>query len=96
MAADANAVDGLDVEVREVENSLFGSAITVSGLMSGKDIERTLRELDVDVAVLPRSAFGWEGARTLDEWTVDQLRESTGVEIRLGRTAAELIEATVL
>lgn len=94
MAADANAVDGLTVEVREIENSLFGSAITVSGLMSGRDIDRTLRELDVDVAVLPRSAFGWEGARTLDEWTVDQLRESTGVEIRLGRTASELIEAT--
>jgi putative radical SAM enzyme (TIGR03279 family) len=95
MVTDANAVTGLTVDVREVDNSLFGSAITVSGLMSGRDIERTLRELDVDVAVLPRSAFGWEGARTLDEWTVDRLRASTGVEIRLGRTAVELIEATV-
>jgi putative radical SAM enzyme (TIGR03279 family) len=95
MAVDANTVDGLTVEVRQVENSLFGSAITVSGLMSGRDIERTVQGLAVDVAVLPRSAFGFEGERTLDEWTLDQIRASTGVDIRLGRSAADLIEATL-
>ncbi len=46
----------------------------------------------VDLAILPRSAFGFEGARTLDEWTPDSLEEATGVPIRVGRTAADLVE----
>jgi len=95
MAADAAMVDGLDVVVREVDNSLFGSAITVSGLMSGRDMVRVLKTVDVERAVLPRSAFGFEGERTLDEWTVDEIAQETGISVRLGRTARELIEATV-
>ena len=95
MASDAAAVDGLEVVVHEVENSLFGAAITVSGLMSGRDMVRALGQVDVERAVLPRSAFGFEGQRTLDEWTVEQIAAETGVSLRLGRTASELIESTV-
>jgi len=95
MAADAAAVDGLEVVVHEVDNSLFGAAITVSGLMSGRDMVRALRLLDVERAVVPRSAFGFEGQRTLDEWTVEQIAAESGVSVRLGRTASELIECTV-
>ncbi|MCC6173668.1 MAG: DUF512 domain-containing protein [Chloroflexi bacterium] len=92
MAEECRRIEGLEVEVRVVENTLFGSAITVSGLMSGQDIARTLRAGAVDLAILPRSAFGFEGARTLDEWTPDSLEEATGVPIRVGRTAADLVE----
>jgi len=91
MADEANAVPGLTVEVRVVENTLFGSSITVSGLMSGRDIVQVLRAGPTDLAVLPRNAFGFEGARTLDEYSVDDLEEQTGVPIALGRTAAELV-----
>src|SRR5690606_38953658 len=91
MAEEANAVPGLTVDVRVVENTLFGSSITVSGLMSGRDIVRVLRDTSADLAVLPRNAFGFDGARTLDEFSVDDLEEQTGVQITLGRTAAELV-----
>jgi putative radical SAM enzyme (TIGR03279 family) len=91
MAEEANQVDGLSVEVRVVENTLFGSSITVSGLMSGRDIVRVLGERPADRAVLPRSAFGFEGERTLDEWTVSDLERETGIEVVLGRTAADLV-----
>jgi NifB/MoaA-like Fe-S oxidoreductase len=91
MAEEAAQVDGLSVEVRVVENTLFGSSITVSGLMSGRDIARVLGDGPADLAVLPRNAFGFEGERTLDEWTVAALEEQTGVPIRLGRTAADLV-----
>jgi NifB/MoaA-like Fe-S oxidoreductase len=91
MAEEAAQVAGLTVEVRVVENTLFGSSITVSGLMSGRDIARVLREGPADLVVLPRNAFGFEGERTLDEWTVEALEQETGVPIRLGRTAADLV-----
>jgi NifB/MoaA-like Fe-S oxidoreductase len=95
MASEAAHVEGLTVEVREVENTLFGSAITVSGLMTGRDVVRTLQEASADLAVLPRSAFGYEGSRTIDDWTVADLERETGIPIRLGRTAADLVSATI-
>ena len=94
IAADFRAVENLGVDVRVVNNTLFGSAISVSGLMSGRDIVRTLAERPVDLAVLPRSAFGFEGEKTLDDWTVEQIERESGVPIRLGRTAADLLALT--
>jgi putative radical SAM enzyme (TIGR03279 family) len=91
MAEEAASVEGLSVQVRVVENTLFGSSITVSGLMSGRDIIRVLREGPADLAVLPRNAFGFEGDRTLDDWSVEAIEQETGVPIRLGGTAADLI-----
>jgi NifB/MoaA-like Fe-S oxidoreductase len=91
MAEEAARVEGLAVEVRVVANTLFGSSITVSGLMSGRDIVRVLKEGPADLAVLPLNAFGFEGERTLDEWTVDEIERETGVPIKLGRTAADLV-----
>jgi putative radical SAM enzyme (TIGR03279 family) len=95
MATEAARVDGLTVDVREVVNTLFGSSITVSGLMSGRDVVRVLQEGPADLAVLPRAAFGFEGERTLDEWTVGEIEQASGVPIRLGRTAGDLVTLSV-
>jgi putative radical SAM enzyme (TIGR03279 family) len=95
MAVEANRVGQLSVQVHAVRNSLFGSAIGVSGLMSGRDAAAVLTGLDVDRAVLPRTAFGYEGERTLDEWTVEMLEEACGVQVCLGRTASDLVNLTV-
>ena len=52
---------------------------------------RVLKDGPADLAVLPRAAFGFEGERTLDEWTVGEIERETGVSMRLGRTAADLV-----
>ena len=91
MAEEARGVVGLNVDVRVVENTLFGSSITVSGLMSGRDIVRVIQERPTGLAILPRNAFGFEGERTLDEWTVEAIEQETGVRVTLGRTAADLV-----
>ncbi|MFN8521943.1 MAG: DUF512 domain-containing protein [Chloroflexota bacterium] len=95
MARDTEEVAGLDVTVKPVVNTLFGSAVGVSGLMSGADAAAALSGLDVDCAVLPRNAFGFEGERTLDDWTVARIEAESGRTVRLARTAAELIDATI-
>jgi putative radical SAM enzyme (TIGR03279 family) len=95
MARDINRVENLSVEARVVENTLFGEAISVSGLMSGRDAVTALSNAQADIAVLPRSAFGHEGTRTLDDWTVGDIERAAGTEVRLAQSASELIRCTV-
>jgi hypothetical protein len=59
--------------------------------MSGRDIVRVLHEAPSDLAILPRNAFGFEGDRTLDDWSVEAIEQEAGVPLRLGRTAADLV-----
>lgn len=95
MALDMNRVENLHVQVRVVENRLFGSSIGVSGLMAGRDAVAALSSMTVNRAVMPRSAFGYDGERTLDEWTVPAIERASGVPIVLGTTAGDLIVATL-
>src|SRR5262249_38067908 len=95
MVADLQAVRGLNLELLPVPNDFFGGAISVSGLLAGQDILKHLRPLQADVAILPRSAFGFEGRQTLDGWTVEDLAHQSGLRILLAQTAKELLTATV-
>jgi NifB/MoaA-like Fe-S oxidoreductase len=95
MAADLAAVAGLSVEVLEVPNALFGPGVTVSGLLAGRDIVEQLRGSSASLAVLPRSAFGFEGRETLDGWTVEQVARLAGRPVVLAGGAAELLDATL-
>jgi len=95
MALDLRAVGSLEVEVLSIPNDFFGGAISVSGLLAGRDIVKHLRGRQADVTILPRSAFGFEGRQTLDGWTVDNIARQSGLRILLAQTADELLRATV-
>ena len=95
MAKEASLVDGLTVEVVVVENSLFGESVTVSGLLAGRDLQQALRAGTWDVAVVPRTAFGFEGRQTLDGLTLEELRAAVQYPVIAAATARELLEATV-
>lgn len=94
MARDLRGVAGLSVAVRSVENSLFGGAIGVSGLLAGRDVAAALAGEAADRIVVPRAMFGHTGARTLDEWTVEDLERALGCQVRSAGSAAELLGAT--
>jgi NifB/MoaA-like Fe-S oxidoreductase len=80
---DVNAETGAQIEVRGIENRLFGPDITVSGLLSGKCILEEFGEERTDAPLfLPRSMFDERGVLTLDDVTLPQLAE------RLGRPIA--------
>src|SRR5262249_44196298 len=61
--------------VEVVDNEFFGSQVTVSGLLSGADMVRTLRALspEFEEIVLPRGPFGFDGRQTLDGFTPDEV-----------------------
>ena len=59
-------VDGLDVQVVAVENALFGSVVTVSGLLNFKSLSATLGPLAArgeigDLVLLPPDVVNFEG-----------------------------------
>lgn len=95
MAAELAGVAGLEVCVLEAPSAFFGGSIAVSGLLTGRDVLEALRGERIARAVLPRSAFGFDGSRTLDEWTPEALARESGVAIHLALRADELLAATV-
>jgi putative radical SAM enzyme (TIGR03279 family) len=95
VASDLAGVRGLDLAVIEVPNDLFGGGVTVSGLLAGQDMARRLEGGGHDLAVLPRSAFGFEGRQTIDDWTPDQIAQTAAVRVALASTTSELVEATL-
>jgi len=95
MAADLAAVENLVVTVLDVTNDFFGGGVSVSGLLTGQDVVASLGATPCDLAVLPRSAFGYDGRQTLDGWTTAAIERESGVRVVLATAAAELLELTL-
>ena len=72
---------GIKINVYEIENRFFGKEITVSGLLTGKDISEQLEGKDLgDRLLLPSSALRREGDIFLDDMTTQELSEKLGIE----------------
>ena len=86
---------GLNIDVYEVKNRLFGESITVSGLITGGDIVHTLKGKEkADEIIIPPNCLRAEGDMFLDDMTVSQLEEMTGMKVRQnGSSGAELLSA---
>ncbi len=70
------AFDGLNINVYKIKNNFFGEQITVSGLLTGKDISEQLKGLSLGEELLfPASALRSEGDVFLDDMTPEQLSE---------------------
>ena len=79
--------------VQVVDNTYFGHEVTVSGLLTGVDLIRTLRDLPADVqdVVLPRGPFGFDGRCTLDGVSAEQVGDAHPGRVHLASTPAELL-----
>ncbi len=76
------ALPGLSLEVRGLENRLFGAGITVSGLLPGAELlaGRALLPADIDVLVLPPNTLNAKG-RFLDDLSLEEFRERAGLPV---------------
>jgi putative radical SAM enzyme (TIGR03279 family) len=93
LGEDFAASTGISVTVRAVENTFFGPRVNVSGLLTSGDIERQLRGADLgDLAVLPRYALDYTGARFLDDRTPAQLQATLGVPLAFASTLREILQ----
>lgn len=93
LVADMNAETGAQIDVRAVENRLFGPDITVAGLLSGKCIlEEFAGEHNDTPLFLPRSMFDEQGFRTIDDMTLPQLSQILGRPIAPASQIREVVE----
>lgn len=85
-------VPGLDIEVLAVENNFFGPLITVAGLLVGKDISDALEKYEAGdkiTAILPSVTLKAGEEVFLDDLTVEEIQESTGIEIKVVENSAK-------
>jgi len=75
-------VPGLTVTVREIENRFFGPEITVSGLLTGKDMAEQLAGRDLgDAVLISACALRAEGDLFLCGMTPRELAKKLGVPV---------------
>jgi putative radical SAM enzyme (TIGR03279 family) len=93
LVADVNAETGAEIEVRAVENRLFGPDITVSGLLSGKCLLEEFGGERTDAPLfLPRSMFDERGLVTVDDMTLPALSQQLGRTIAPASQLLEVIQ----
>jgi len=95
----AERINGLcskiHVQVYKIVNNFFGESITVSGLLTGKDIcEQLAGKLDCDEIILPRQALRREELDFLCGMKLSELEKTLGVRARLaGSDGFEFVDA---
>ncbi len=73
----------IHIEVVAIENTFFGGAITVAGLLTGKDILRGFEKgIDADALLLPSVLVNTDGV-LLDDMTPQDLQEALGIPVHL-------------
>ena len=83
-------VEGLEVEVYKIINNFFGETITVSGLLTGKDISEQLvgKELG-ELLLFPENALRAGEDIFLDDMTPEELSKRLGVAVAPSRNSGE-------
>ena len=77
-----NEIPGVSVEVVPVTNRVFGSSVSVSGLLTGRDIIDQLKGRDLGSSVwLTHRILNDDGIKTLDDYSLDKISSELGVPV---------------
>lgn len=91
-------IQGIAVEVLVVENDFFGKSITVTGLITGRDMARAMGDGKDEFTYVVPSVTMREGETVfLDDMTLDELKLKTSKDIIVADSArgSSLVEAIV-
>ena len=91
MAVELEArIEGLQVDVYKIINNFFGETITVSGLLTGKDISEQLIGKNLgDLLLFPANALRADGDLFLDDMSPEELSKKLGVPTSPSRDSGE-------
>ncbi len=82
----------LDITTVSVENRFFGSTVTVSGLLTGRDVLADLERGNLgDIVFLPRTMFDAMGKVTLDDFTLLEIESRLGVSVSMAASIGEIV-----
>lgn len=81
-AAAQKKYENLRIDIYKVANKLFGSTVTVAGLLSGKDYFDTLKDVPLGhKVIIPEVSLRKDDNRFLDDMTLSQLQQALGVRV---------------
>ncbi|MBI4654358.1 MAG: DUF512 domain-containing protein [Nitrospirae bacterium] len=76
-------MDGLSLEVFKIENKFFGPTVTVTGLLTGRDIIKSLMgKVKGDCLLVPNVTLRDGNNMFLDNVTLKDLEENLGINVR--------------
>ena len=91
---DEHPLTGVCVRVIPVENRFFGSTVTVSGLVTGRDLTDRLKDESCDAVLITGVMLRNEGDRFLDDMELGEAQRILGKPIiPVGRRGDELLDA---
>ncbi len=83
IAKKLNKIKNLEVTVNPVKSLYWGQDITVAGLITTDDLIRTVKDLDVDIVVIPSVMLRPYSEDFLDGKTLTYVKEQTGKEFQV-------------
>jgi len=96
LAVEVGEHTGMDVLVVPVGNRFFGETVTVSGLLTGRDVIAALRGTELGERVwLPRTMFDDTGEVTLDDLRIADIAEALGADVAMAEGLSEVMEGIV-
>lgn len=85
-----NSFSGLSLDVKAIKNDFFGHSVTVSGLVTGKDIFMQVKDYDLkDGIIIPRSMLKSGEDIFLDDITVKELEEKLQTNVIIAEVNGE-------
>lgn len=90
-----NRIQGLKLHILPVRNEYFGGQVTVTGLLTGSDIIKTLgQDYAGKTILIPEIIFKEGQDILLDDISLNDIKEASGAELKtIEMTASALIEA---
>ncbi len=77
------SIEGLSLDIFKVENEFLGTMVTVTGLLTGKDILKSIMgKTKADCLLVPNVTLKDEEDKFLDNITIKDMEESLGMQVR--------------
>lgn len=83
------APQGTSVRVQPIRNDFFGTSITVTGLLTGGDLIRQLRDADTDHILIAANMLRAEGDLFLDDLSLDDVRAALPAPLHVVENSGE-------
>jgi NifB/MoaA-like Fe-S oxidoreductase len=79
-----NTIEGLTLDVFKIENKFFGPTVTVTGLLTGKDILKTIvGKTKADCLLVPNVVLRDGHTTFLDNVTLKDIEESLSMQVKV-------------
>ncbi|MFZ5644166.1 MAG: DUF512 domain-containing protein [Bacillota bacterium] len=93
VADQLNGIENIHTEVLAVENEFFGKTVTVSGLLTGKDILKHINTLkSSNLVILPSSLLRKDTGLMLDNTSPADIEQAAGVPVRIADGPKEIVK----